>query len=275
MTFPFKPVLAALCIIAAPAQAHEFWIDADDYAVPEGKSVVASFRNGELFAGSALSYIPNRSTRFDMVAGGETVEVPARIGDNPAFDVADLPEGLLTIIQETSDLKLTYTEKDGKTGWERFAAFAEHKDLGDVGAAQDARGLPREDPVEQYRRFAKALVAVGDGAGEDARRDLRVEFVVGANPYTDDVSGGLPVQLFFEDAPRADAQIEMFDRAPDGSVEVTLHRTDAEGRATLPVTPGHEYLLDSVTLLPLEVAAEGDPMWQTLWAALTFAVPGE
>jgi len=99
--------------------------------------------------------------------------------------------------------------------------------------------------------------------------------VTGLNPYTDDTSGGLPVQVFFDDAPKANAQIEMFDRAPDGVVEVTIHRADADGRAVLPVTAGHEYLLDSVTLLPLEPENEGAPIWWSLWAALTFAVPEE
>lgn len=262
-----------MCIFAAPVQAHEFWIEAEDYTVASGEPVIASFRNGQEMSGSALSYIPRRSVLFDMVVDGKVVEVPSRIGNNPAFNVAGLPDGLLTILHETTDTDLTYTEKDGRSGWERFAAFVEHKDLGDVAAEHEARGIPQENPGERYSRFAKALVAVGDGAGEDMRRGLRTEFVIGANPYVDDLSGGLPVQLFFEDAPKADAQIEMFDKSPDGSVEITLHRTDIEGRATLPVEVGHEYLLDSVTILPIEPAAEGDPAWQTLWAALTFAVP--
>lgn len=270
-----KPFAFVMCTLALPVQAHEFWIEPTDYTVAREESVTATFRNGEEFAGSALSYIPGRSVRFDMVMGGATVEVPARLGDNPAFDLTNPEPGLLTILQETTDSTLTYTEKAGRSGWERFVGFAEHKDLGDMAAAHAARGLPQDRPVERYRRFAKALVAVGEGAGKDARRDLRTEFVALTNPYTDDVSGGVAVQLFFEDAPKAEAQIEMFDKAPDGTVVVTLHRTDAEGRATLPVTAGHSYLLDSVTLLPLEPEAEGDPAWQTLWAALTFAVPEE
>lgn len=264
-----------MCIITLPVQAHEFWIEPEAYTVDPGNPVTAMFRNGENFAGSALSFIPNRSERFDIVSGDTVTEVPARVGDNPAVNVADLPEGLLTILHETTDSTLTYREKEGRSGWERFVGFAEHKDLGDVAAAHVDRDLPQDMPTESYRRFAKALIAVGDGAGSDARRGLRTEFVALANPYVDDVSGGLPVQLFLDDAPKPDAQIEMFDKAPDGTVTVTLHRTDGEGRATLQVTPGHAYLIDSVTLLPLEPQAEGDPIWQTLWAALTLAIPQE
>jgi hypothetical protein len=78
--------------------------------------------------------------------------------------------------------------------------------------------------------------------------------------------------LTYDGAPRAGAQVEMFARAPDGEVRVTTHRTDGDGLAVLPVARGHDYLLDSVTLLPLNPQADGDPAWLTLWAALTFSV---
>ncbi|MGB3408695.1 MAG: DUF4198 domain-containing protein, partial [Jannaschia sp.] len=255
------------CIITAPLQAHEFWIEPVAFMVQPEDVTQATFRNGQEFDGSILSFIPSRSVRFDMITGEAVQPVPVRMGDNPAFAVADLPEGLLTIVHETSDQSLTYSE------WVKWVNFTNHKDFAFAQEEHRARGLPDEGFRESYRRFAKALIAVGGGAGADAARGLRVEFVAGLNPYTDDLSGGMPVQILFDGAPKANAQIEMFDRAPDGAVEVTLHRADAEGRATLPMTPGHEYLLDSVTVLPLEPQAETDPVWQTLWAALTFAVP--
>ena len=264
-----KSLLTALCILASPLQAHEFWIQPETYAVDAGGPVTASFRNGQFFEGSALSYIPGRSDRFDMISGDTVSPVPARMGDNPAVQLPEAPDGLLTILHETDDMSLTYTE------WVKWENFAKHKDFTFVLEEHRARGLPETGFKESYRRFAKALVGVGGAEGSDAARGLRVEFVAGANPYTDDLSAGLPVQILFDGAPKADAQIEMFERAPDGTVDVTLHRADAEGRATLPMKAGHEYLLDSVTILPLEPEKDGDPVWETLWAALTFAVPGE
>ncbi|UWQ21876.1 DUF4198 domain-containing protein [Jannaschia sp. W003] len=270
---PFA-ILAAMCTFALPGQAHEFWIAPERYQVSEGEGVVAAFRNGEELEGSSLSYVPARAARYDMIVGGETYPVPVRIGDNPAFRVEGLPDGLLTIVHETSDALVTYREKDGRSGWERFLGFAEHKDFPDAEAEHLARGLPQEGITERYRRYAKALVAVGSGMGEDRATGLRTEIVALANPYTDALAGGLPVRVLLEGEPRADAQVELFARAPDGSVEVTLHRTDASGVAMLPVAPGHEYLADAVTLLPVEEGAADGAMWETLWAALTFAVPG-
>lgn len=267
MTTLSKSLIAALCIFTAPLQAHEFWIQPEAYVVPSGGQVEATFRNGEMFEGSSLSYIPSRSERFDMVQGGVVAPIPARMGASPAVALDEVSDGLLTLIHETGDQSLTYKE------WAKWVKFTDHKDFAFAQEGHRVRGLPDEGFRESYRRFAKALVGVGTADGADAARGLRAEFVLGANPYTDDVAGGLPVQVLFDGAPKADAQIEMFERAPDGSVAVTLHRADADGRAMVPVKPGHEYLLDSVTLLPLEPEAENDPVWYTLWAALTFAVP--
>ena len=262
-----KAAMVAICISLGPAQAHEFWIEATDYAVPSGAAVEAGFRNGEEMSGSSLSFIPARSERFDMIMGGETRSVPARLGDNPAFTAADLPDGLLTILHETAEQRLTYTE------WAKWVRFTDHKDFAFAQEAHRERGLSEERFVEAYRRFAKALVAVGDGVGSDTARGMRTEIVAGLNPYIDDLSAGLPVQVLLDGAPKPEAQVEMFARAPDGTVQVTLHRADADGRALLPVEAGHDYLLDSVSIEAVEPATEGDPVWLTLWAALTFAVP--
>ena len=52
-------------------------------------------------------------------------------------------------------------------------------------------------------------------------------------------------------------------------------KTDAEGRATVPVKPGYRYMLDSVVLREPapDLAAGRDVVWESLWANLTFAVP--
>ncbi|MEL6586052.1 MAG: DUF4198 domain-containing protein, partial [Pseudomonadota bacterium] len=175
--------------------------------------------------------------------------------------------GLLTIVHETTDSTLTYRE------WAKFEKFAHHKAFTDVLRAHAERGLPREGFREDYRRFAKALIAVGDGIGEDRAVGLRTEIVAQANPYTDDMAGGMPVQVLLEGAPKPGAQIEVFEKYPDDSVKVTLHTADDQGRTVIPMKAGCEYLLDSVAMVPIEPEEDGDAVWLSLWASLTFAVP--
>lgn len=259
-------ILAALAI-GSKAQAHEFWIDPPAFELSPGDALVADLIVGTEFQGASNSYLPRNFDRFEVVSGGETLPVEGRLGDIPALNMADVPEGLAVVVYESTETQLTWST------WERFVGFVEHKDLGDIAAMQAARDLDREDVREGYFRYAKSLVAVGNGDGSDARVGLRTELVALANPYVDDVSGGLPVQLWLEDAPRANEQVELFEEAPDGTITITLHRTNDEGIAFLPVQPGYRYMADAVALEAAEPVAERDPEWLTYWANLTFGVP--
>lgn len=262
-------ILAALVVFAAPARAHEFWIAPQSYEVPPGAPVVANLLVGSTFKGATQSYFPQRFARFEARMGETIVPVEGRLGDIPAMTMVLPDEGLWVIVHETRGDSLQYRERA------LFEGFVAHKDLGDVLERHEARGLPELAFREAYTRYAKALVAVGDGAGEDAEVGLHTEIVALANPYTDDLGGGFPVRVLYEGAPRAAAQVELFARDPAGEVTITYHRTDARGEALLPVAPGVEYLVDAVVMEDTgNDDPEAGPVWHSAWAALTFRVPG-
>jgi Domain of unknown function (DUF4198) len=261
--------ILALVLAASPVQAHELWLEPVDYTVAAEGVIEAHIVNGQEFGGSTFAYIPKTFARFTMRLGDAEVPVPGRIGDVPALRMQPLGEGLhVAAFQSAGDVVGYKTYKD-------FARFAAHKDFPDARAEHLARALPETDFKEYYRRFAKTLVAVGQGAGSDRFLGMETEIVALANPYTDDVTAGMPVQVYYRTKPRADVQVELFQKAADGAVTITLHRTDAEGIATLPVLPGHSYLVDAVVLRSPSIAvADGTgAAWETLWADLTFAVP--
>ncbi|MGJ8545617.1 MAG: DUF4198 domain-containing protein [Sulfitobacter sp.] len=249
--------------------AHEFWIEPENYQVQPSKSFSADLRNGQEFSGTALGFFENRTLRFDTAMGDAIAPVEGRMGDRPALQ-SQTPdrEGLWVLLHEAAPSTVTYKE------WDKFLSFAKHKDFPDAQTTHLAEGWPTDKFRETYTRHSKALVAVGNGAGSDRAYGLATEFVALSNPYLPDFSGMMQVQLLYQGTARSDAQIEVFDRAPDGTVTITLHRTDAQGNAAIPAAPGHSYLYDAVVLRP---APRGDapdaPVWETLWAALTFAVP--
>ena len=253
-------------IAATPLTAHEFWIDPAAYQVPAGGTLRASFRNGENFRGTQLAYFARSSARFELAGPGEARTLTPRDGARPAVDLDTVAPGLAILVYETTPRRLTYSE------WEKFAAFAAHKDFPDIAARHDARGLPRTGFRESYTRHAKALIGIGEAGGSDRPLGLATEFVAEANPYQSGLGDRLPVRLYHDGVPRADAQVEIFEEAGDGTVTIQLARTDAAGRADIPVRPGHRYLLDAVVLRVPEDSTEDDA-WQTLWASLTFAVP--
>lgn len=259
------PTVFLASALALPALAHEFWIEPLEFQVETGTPLGVHLRVGEEFYGAPQAYFENRADRFELRRDGTVTPYDGRLGDIPAMEIAPSDDGLLVVLHQTAPSTLTYES------WEKFQAFADHKDFPNIRERHLARGLPLEEFDEAYTRHAKSLIAVGGGAGSDRPSGMEVEFVALTNPYTDNLTDGLAVQLLFQNTPHADAQIEVFDRAPDGTVAISLRRTDADGQALIPVTPGHSYLLDAVYLRPYD--GPEDAVWESLWASLSFHVP--
>lgn len=260
---------ALLCVLAAPVMAHEVWIAPLAYQTAVDDRLQANLVNGEGFEGINLPYLPRGIVNAVVVTGGQMNTITGRPGDTPALQADAAGEGLAIIAYQSANATLDYDT------WDEFQSFVDHKDLGDLRPRHDARGLPADGFTEVYSRYAKSLVGAGDSAGADRRVGMETELVALQNPYVDDLAGEMAVQLFYRENPRADAQIEVFAKSPDGSIDISLIRTDAEGVARFDVQPGHEYMLDAVLVRePSEaIAAETGAVWQTMWANLTFAVP--
>lgn len=263
----FRKIVAIALLAAAPVSAHEFWISPQSYQVAPGAPLQADLRVGQNMGGSVYAFIPRNFRQFELTMGGRTVPVKGRAGDRPALNMSVAGEGLVIVSHVTTDNKLTYHEK------EKFEAFIEHKNFVGLMAQHKERGLPEEGFRELYSRYAKSLMAVGHGKGADKRLGLLTEIVAGANPYTDPLSKGLPVQVFYNGKPRSNVQVEVFAKSPSGKVTITHTQTDKNGRARVAVKSGYEYLVDSVVMRPLSQKSATDPVWESLWASLTFRVP--
>ena len=268
----FLRALASSLILALSSAstgfAHEFWLMPDDFEPQVGAQLNVELRNGQMMSGVSLPYLPGSVTRFDMAAGNDVVPVVSRLGDTPAMSMAAPAEGMVIVVHETTDNTITYDDLA------QFERFTTHKAAVGAMVAHAARGLPNSGFSETYRRYAKTLIGVGHAAGQDRATGLRIEIVALANPYTDDVAAGLPLQVRLDGAPRAGAQIDLFATAPDGTVTETFFSTDANGVAVVPAQKGVTYLADSVDIyaLPNDDVAAG-PVWHSDWASLTYRVP--
>lgn len=258
-----------LSFLAAPLSAHEFWLEPTAYQVPVDGRLTANIVNGQNFEGVILPFLPQRFVHFKDFVGDKVSDVEGRPGDTPALDMAPLAEGLNVLAYQAR-----YATVDYET-WEKFEKFALHKDLGDLLPRHQERGYPMENFKELYARYSKTLIGVGNGAGSDRRVGLETEIVALTNPYTDDLSAGMKVQLFYQANARANSQIEVFEKAPDDTVSIFLVRTDSNGIATIPVKSGYAYMADAVVLRdPSENNATATgAIYETLWANLTFAAP--
>ena len=261
------------CIFVAycgTALSHEFWLEPERYQVAPGERIIADIRVGDKFKGPTNSYVKENFTRFEIIQAGKTTSVSGRLGDVPALAMAAPSSGLAVVAHETTVSNIRYYK------WAKFSRFVHHKGFPDILDRHKARGLPETHFLERYSRHVKSLISVGNGSGSDVEVGMKTEFVAEANPYTDKLEKGLPIRLLLDGKPRSGTQVEIFARAPDGSVQVTLVKTDENGQAAISVSPGTEYLLDAVAIKPLEAEdPTSKPVWETFWAGMTFKIPAE
>lgn len=258
-----------LTILASPVAAHELWLEPLDYTVNVDAMLMAQILNGENYVGQEVPYLPHRAARFEYTVHGETSQIIGRIGDMPAVKVTDTTDGLHVLVYQAHDAVVTYD------AWDTFVRFTEHKDLSGTLDQHADRGLEEAAFTEVYSRYSKSLVAVGAAEGADDRKGLLTEIVAMTNPYVDDLTDGMRFQLWFENAPRANAQFEVYDKDPDGTVTQTFYRTDAQGIVMVPAKAGHTYMADAVVMREpaADLAAKTGALWETLWANMTWAIP--
>ncbi len=261
--------LSAFMGLATPILAHEFWLEPIEYTADTGGDVKVQIRNGQKFNGIELAYFDNRIAMFDWIQNGQRAPIQARAGDAPAVNVENAGDGLVVLAYQSTPSTLTYRE------WALFENFVTHKGFAEAVERHRARGLPEVQFKEVYTRYCKTLIGVGSATGQDAQTGMEAEIVALANPYTEDLRQGMPVQVFYQGAPRSNAQIEVFERDQSGKVTVSIVQTDEAGRAIVPVEPGNEYLFDSVMLREptSDLTLEKGAVWESLWASLTFTVP--
>ena len=262
----FGTALAAFS--AFSVQAHEFWLLPNDFTVEDGTQIEVSLRNGEKMKGIEVPYLPGTIARFELVIGNTVTPVTSRLGDTPAMSLLAPASGLAVVLHLTNPTLLTYKD------FSKFQRFVAHKAMLQILDQHAARGLPETGFIEDYSRYAKSLIAIGAGEGADRAMGLRIEIVALANPYTDDLTAGMPLQVLLDGQPRVAAQLELFVTAPDGTITQIPYITDAKGQVTVPAQSGYTYLADSVDIfaLPNNDATAG-PVWHSDWASLTYLVP--
>jgi cobalt/nickel transport protein len=263
-------ILIIFLKLGAPnAHAHELWLDSKEFQPPEVGNIEIELRNGQNFSGLNLPYFNKSVKQFFWVQNGKRHKVRSRLGDIPAMSTSIESEGLVLVVYESTPEIITYDQ------WEEFTDFIKNKDFPDAKKLHLARGLPKKGFKEFYYRYSKALIGLGHSKGSDSNFGLETEFVAQTNPYVDKPEADFTAKLLYQQLPRKNTQVEVFERDPKNHVRVFMLRTDEFGSVSVPIKPGFDYLLDAVVLREATPQTSNGAVWESLWANITFSVPSK
>jgi uncharacterized GH25 family protein len=260
-----RSVFTLMCLLAgaAPAAAHDFWIEPAKFRPAVGESVPVVLRVGEDFSGTSQPFVPDWLVEFSVGGADGRTPVKGFAGDDPATVLTAREPGL-QLIGYYSQRSFVNLEA------ERFNAYLATEGLDAVIKTRQRRGETATNGRELYSRCAKALVRVGASAGSkgfDRVLGYPLELVPRTDPYALSPPGTLRFALTFHGKPAAGVLVVAF--TAEQPAQRLRARTDARGEVRLRLDRPGRWLVKAVHMVELP---DSDPQadWESFWASLTF-----
>jgi uncharacterized GH25 family protein len=259
-----KLVLVAALLVAAPAVAHDFWIEPTTFRPQVGETVGIALRVGQGFRGDPVPRMPELIERFVTVSSTGEKPVEGVSGRDPA-GIARIAEPGWVVIGYRSRPKPLELPAD------KFEQYLKEEGLEKIIAMRAGKGDSQKASKEIYSRCAKSLLdASGAGsAGYDRPLGLRLELLPEKSPMEAGGGRSLPVRLLYEGKPLAGALVVAINRGDPG--KRLSARTDRAGRVAFDLAAAGVWLVKAVHMVPAPASSGAD--WESLWASLTFEIP--
>ena len=244
-----KTTLIAL-LVAVPVTAHEFWLEPSAFAPQAGRVIDVRLLVGDGFPGERYARNESHIRSFLLYGPHGRIPVAGRPGADPAGRVR-IPKGGADLIAYRSNT--TRIELPAR----KFEAYLVEEGLEAIVAERKRRGESGKKGREIFSRCAKALL------GKDRAIGFTLEIVSDAKPRA---GIDLPVRVLYQGKPLAGALVRAFPR--DRATGPTTARTDASGRARIPLPRAGVWMLGCVHMRRADKRSDAD--WESLWASLTF-----
>lgn len=260
--------LASAC--AAPAAAHDFWIQPEPYrsAAPAATALTLQVGHGRDRQRSAIP--ARRIQRFEAVASdGRRLDLRSQLRPDPQAP-ADariaVPAGAWIVVLETD------AGAQSRLPAPRFNDYLRAEGLTPALEQRRAAGREDADGAERYSRRSKALLRTGPApAGVAALLaqplGLPLEILLDADPQAR--AARLPVRVLWQGRPLPGALVKL-TRLEDDAQPLDARRTDAAGRAEFAAPGAGTWLLNAIWTRPLPAGAEVD--FETTFTSLSFDV---
>ncbi len=247
---------------AAPAGAHDYWLQPDVLETARGRVVRVSLLVGEGFvADERKPFDPRRTTRLLHVTAAGASEL--RAADQPTLPIEVVAPGGHLVVLDRGPARVAIDPA-------AFEAYLREEGLDDALRERVERGEHALPGRERYTRHLKALIQIG-ARRDDAFRAIagqELEIVPQSDPGAVAPGGKVPLAIRFRGRPLAGALVMASFRDGDG-VREARYVSDAEGIASVSIDRRGAWLLHLVHMVRCDGCDDAD--WRSFWGAYLFA----
>jgi Domain of unknown function (DUF4198) len=265
-----------VALLSAPplAQAHEFWVMPDAFALQVGQAPALQLRVGAGWPGEVRAADPERSVRWEWIDAAGTQNLLS--SPNRASPSARV-QGWAWAVYRSKHAQITLPA-------DQFEAYLQQEGLEHVIQERRARGESQSPGREIYSRCAKALMHVDAELGVPARpteaasllahdAQLALEIQPLSNPRQWLPGGQIQVALRFNGRPLRGALIKALPQTPVGSAARAVQaRTNAAGRVSLTLPHGGVWLMNAVHMRRAGAGSGSGADWESFWSSMTLAL---
>ncbi|MCI0402106.1 MAG: DUF4198 domain-containing protein [Acidobacteria bacterium] len=260
------PTVGLMLLAACSVAAHDTWLVPKQFVVEPGKPVQVALNTSEAFPASEAAAAPDRIATFDVVSESGRATVTGYRVDGKSLIAEVTPgQGLTLVAAATLPRQITLKPED-------FNEYITAERLEAIVAARKAAGDDKKEGRERYSKVAKlALCAMGrEGAPPWEPLGLRVEIVPLLNPCYLQKNDTLEVEVLFDGKPLANVWVTGGYEGVHGHEYPVWVRTDAEGRAEIPLDRSGAWFVRVLHMIPSTEFRDAD--WQSWFSTLTFEV---
>jgi uncharacterized GH25 family protein len=264
-------IALAVALIAAPAAAHDYWLQANPFVMAKPDRVIITVLVGHGAARDRWGVDASHVVRFHTVGPDGDVDRRGVLSLGSVGYDAILPlarPGAYVVAMETT---LTASQLP----FLRFNDYINYE--GDTPVIEQRKRLNQEkaDGREIYSRRAKTIIQIGpvDAAAiAQVTRPLgmTLEIVPEKHPQTLGNDRNLPLKVLFNGRPLAGALVKLTNLDADAEPVAKL-RTGRDGRLIVHVPKPGKWQLNAIWSVPLRNDPRAD--FQTTFSSLAFAVP--
>jgi uncharacterized GH25 family protein len=265
-----KPILIATAVlfVATAAFPHDYWIEPEKFFPAIGVSVpVRLFVGEELISREERVLQKEKTVRFQMFSQDATEDLMAagNDGQSPIAQVVFKSPGSYLIAMERNQ---SYIKLDAQ----KFTDYLREEGLNDIIEQRMKSGESQTEGREQYSRYLKSLVQVGNRRDDTYKREMgfRLEIIPINNPYPLKIGDSLLVRVLFEGKPLAGAKIEALCRYENEGRGRFVTMTSSSGTALFKIEKSGVWAVRLVHMRRCSNCKDAD--WESLWASYSFGV---